>query len=274
MTDMIQTPEAFDFGRVMNRAFVAIRRNLKTFFLAALILVGIPYFVVTIGATLFFVSQISGGGGIDDISAGMVGGMVVVGLLTIAVMMIAGSVLQGAVTHTSINDFNDEQTSLSESMSTGLGLALPLIGLGILMGLGIMFGLLLFIVPGIFLICMWAVAAPALVVERTGVTESLGRSIALTSGYRWWVLLIFIVVFGLSMGIGMVGGILTLPVAMSGNPLLGGGFGVSTIYTTLIDTVVQAITTMIGTVVIASLYFELRYLKEGVGANSLASVFD
>ncbi len=273
MTDMVQTPEAFDFGRVMNRAFVAIRRNLKTFLLAALILVGIPYFVVSIGATLFVVSQMNGGG-IDDISAGMVGGMAAVGFLTLAVMMIAGSVLQGAVTHTSINDFNDEQTSLNESMSTGLGLALPLIGLGILMGLGIIFGLMLFIVPGVFLICMWAVAAPALVVERVGVTDSLGRSIALTSGYRWWVLLIFIVAFALSMGIGMVGGILKLPVAMGSNPLLGGGFGVSSIYTTLIDTVIQAITTMIGTVVVASLYFELRYLKEGVGADSLASVFD
>lgn len=273
MADLIQTPETFDFGRVMNRAFVAIRRNFKTFFLAALILVGIPYFVVSIGAALFVVSQMNGGG-FENINAGMVGGMAVAGLLTLAVMMIASSVLQGAVTHTSINDFNDEQTSLNESISTGLRLALPLIGLGILMGLGIIFGLMLFIVPGVFLICMWAVAAPALVVERTGVIESLGRSIALTSGYRWWVLLIFIVVFALSMGIGMVGGIITLPATMSSNPMLGGGFGIGTIYTTLVDTVVQTITTMIGTVVVASLYFELRYLKEGIGAESLAAVFD
>ncbi len=274
MVEQTQTysKESFDIGRIMNRAFMALRRNFKAFFIASLILVGLPYFIFSVGTGLFVAGQM--GNGIDDITPGMIGLMGGIGFISMVLLFLAGSILQGAVTHTSINDFNDEQTSAKESISTGISLALPLIGLGIISGIAMVFGFLLLIVPGVFLACLWAVAAPALVVERIGIFDSLKRSADLTSGYRWWVLLLFIIIVALSMGLSMVSGILTFPVTLSGSTMWAGNFGVGALYSVIVETAAQVITTLIGTIVVASLYFELRYLKEGVGAESLASVFD
>lgn len=56
-------------------------------------------------------------------------------------------------------------------------------------------GLILLIIPGIVLALIWAVSAPAMVVENQGVFGSMGRSVELTRGNRWRVLGVAIVVF-------------------------------------------------------------------------------
>ena len=57
-----------------------------------------------------------------------------------------------------------------------------------------MLGLIAFIVPGLFVLSLWMVAMPAIVVERSTVGGALDRSTALTRERRWLVLGIFVLV--------------------------------------------------------------------------------
>lgn len=83
---------------------------------------------------------------------------------------------------------------------------------GFIWGLAIAVGLILFIVPGLFLATIWAVCQPAVVVERCSALEAFRRSQALVSGQGWPVfgtilvaiLIQFLVaIFAVGIGIGI-----------------------------------------------------------------------
>jgi Membrane domain of glycerophosphoryl diester phosphodiesterase len=69
-----------------------------------------------------------------------------------------------------------------------------LLALGIAQNVVIMLGLMAFIVPGLYVLSLWMVAMPALIVERSTVGGALDRSAALTRERRWLVLGIFVLV--------------------------------------------------------------------------------
>ena len=50
--------------------------------------------------------------------------------------------------------------------------------------------------------------------------------------------------------------------------------GIAQLQYLLITPVSQTFTTLIGAAGTASVYYELRFIKEGIGPNALASVFD
>jgi len=56
-------------------------------------------------------------------------------------------------------------------------------------------GFVLLIVPGLILLTVWAVTAPAIVVERRGAIEAFGRSWQLVRGQSWQVFGVLLVVF-------------------------------------------------------------------------------
>ena len=91
-----------------------------------------------------------------------------------------------------------------ELLSSGWHAVLPLIGFGILFGLGVGIGLLLLIIPGLFLLTIWAVGVPAIVVERAGVFEAFGRSHELVRGNGWTVFGAIVVAFLVLWGLGIV----------------------------------------------------------------------
>jgi hypothetical protein len=61
------------------------------------------------------------------------------------------------------------------------------IGVSILSGLGEILGLLLLVVPGLWLITVWSVAIPARLMRSASVTSALDDSRELTKGVRWQV---------------------------------------------------------------------------------------
>ena len=71
----------------------------------------------------------------------------------------------------------------------------PLIGVGILAGIGIAIGFVLLIIPGLFLLTIWAVIVPVIVIERAGVFDSFGRSRELVRGSGWQVFGVIVVIF-------------------------------------------------------------------------------
>jgi membrane-anchored glycerophosphoryl diester phosphodiesterase (GDPDase) len=174
------------------------------------------------------------------------------------------------LTRAAIDDLSGRGVSIGAALSTSLALLLPMIGLGIVVGIAVAIGLVLLIVPGVYLALRWAVAAPVLVVERLGVFASMERSTALTQNHRWAILglvvlyVIVVMIFYVIIGLIVPGAAMAL-------------YGITPEAPSLIILVVvmavQVLTSMVATVGGAAIYFELRQIKEGVGVAELAQVF-
>jgi hypothetical protein len=78
---------------------------------------------------------------------------------------------------------------------------------GILAGLAIAVGLLLLIVPGLYLMTIWSVLIPVIVLERRAVMEAFGRSRELVSGNGWNVFGVIVITFLILVAAGIVLGI-------------------------------------------------------------------
>jgi hypothetical protein len=109
-------------------------------------------------------------------------------LLGSIVVFIALFLVQASLVK-AVQDVRDGRADLSigETMSAATPSLGAVIGAGVLAGIAITIGLILLIAPGLFLITIWAVIVPAIVIERAGVFASFGRSQQLVRGYGWQV---------------------------------------------------------------------------------------
>jgi hypothetical protein len=107
-------------------------------------------------------------------------------LLGSVVLFIALFLVQASLVK-AVQDIRDGHADLSigETMSAATPALGAVIGAGVLAGIAITIGLILLIAPGLFLITIWAVIVPAIVIERAGVFASFGRSQQLVRGHGW-----------------------------------------------------------------------------------------
>jgi len=123
-----------------------------------------------------------------------------------------------------------------------------------------MLGLILLVVPGVMLLIASSVAIPVLVEERPGVIASIKRSFELTRGSRWWILLLLVLLLFAS---SILSG-----ARMAAFPSTFG------LVPAALESLFSAISSLIFSIFLASLYLELRLIKEGVGAQGLAAIFE
>ena len=247
----------FDLGNVIQRTFTAIGQNAAVLFGAAVILVGVPSTLMVFGQRSLMTASTSSGEGFLLMAAGWV-------LYMVGIFMLQGMVVKAAVT-----GFSGRPTAFGDAFDAGVRVILPLLGLAIVAGLGTLLGYVFLIVPGVILSVLWSVAAPSVVVEKRGVFESLQRSRNLTRGYRWQVFGLLVIYVVLSWVIGLAIGF--LGVASGG---VFGSPGPSLWVNMVSGPVVNILSSVIASAGVASLYYELRTAKEGVGSQELASVFD
>lgn len=127
---------------------------------------------------------------------------------------------------------------------------------GFVAAVGVSLGFILVIVPGLYLLTIWAVFAPVIVIERAGVSGSLARSHQLVRGDGWQV-------FGSVVVIGIVTQIFAFVVGA----VLGRGF-VGLFLSFLLPSVLLVPVSAIAAAVV---YFELRRLEEGATATAAES---
>jgi hypothetical protein len=133
--------------------------------------------------------------------------------------------------------------SAGEMMSMTTPVILPLIGAAILAGIGIGIGFILLIVPGLFLLTIWSVVAPAIVIERTGVIGAFGRSHELVKGDGWPVFGTIVVAF------------LIVAVASAIATAIGAAIGLGGLIVALI--LIGILTAPISALVASILFFDL-----------------
>lgn len=256
----------FELGRVIERTFASIARNFAVFALLALLLAGVPaaltgglLALAATGATPTSVT--AGDSGLIAVGASAFG-------ITYFVGAIAAFVLRGAIVYGAVADLNGRRASFGECLSTGLRHVGWLFLLAIVVTVAEVFGFILLIVPGLMLATAWIVAVPAQVVERTGVFGAIQRSADLTRGHRWPI-------FGL-MVIFVLGSALVQGVAAAATaPLAAASATTGAIVSqVVIQPLATTVTALVAAVGVASIYFELRSAREGIGPEALAAVFD
>jgi len=117
-------------------------------------------------------------------------------LLALIVELFAGFLLQATLVK-SVQDIRDGRADLSVggTVSAALPSFWSVAAASILAGIGITIGLILIIIPGLWLITIWAVIIPVIVIERSGALASFGRSRQLVRGHGWHVFGTLVLVF-------------------------------------------------------------------------------
>ena len=159
--------EKLDLGKVLERVWETYRDQFGLLIPAALV-VYVPVAIVN---------------GIILSAAGVLGALLAAAVGIVATFWFQGMVVEAA---RDIMDGRRDHTvgSLFQSVAPVIGM---LIGAGLLAGIAIFFGFILLIVPGLFLLTIFAVVAPVVVLERPGVSAALSRSRELVRGHGWQV---------------------------------------------------------------------------------------
>ena len=253
MSEAIEHPPAgqFSFGSILSRSFNVLIKNFVLFFFVSLILMlPLAYFGYSLGMQALE----------DPLNTeAMVANMVPYAIGTVLWMMVAGYLAQSFVTYGTIQNLRGQSMSASQAFARSISILVPAIIMGFVASIGILFGMLLLIVPGIILALMWYVAIPSMVVEKTGIFESLARSAQLTKGYKGNI-------FGLYIIILIIGSVISLILELL--PINSIGIAV------IIEVIYQGAFTAFVSVVSAVVYHDLRIAHEGVDTNQIATVFD
>ena len=254
-------------GRVLSRAFATMGSNPVTVFGISFVLGALPRVTMNYVAQNLGYSQ-------QNFATGAITPLFYFSVAAaITLFSIFSSMLtQGALVRATIAHSEGREASFSESALAGLRVVLPLFVLGILFSLGLLLGFVLLIIPGIFLYLMWAVAAPALVEERTGIFGAFNRSSYLTKGARWQILglgFIMLVIYWIFSGV-----VATILVLIYGVQGLAASIQHGLPLTWLVvSAVLSTILTAIITTIQTSLYVELRNWKDGPASEKLADIF-
>ncbi len=222
-----------DVGNVFERIFRIYREQFTLLVPAALVLF-VPV-AILIGAVQ------TGGGVLAVIVAGVLGA-------------VAGYWYQGMVVEAALDIMDGRRDHTVGSLLTSVTpVIVPLLVAGLLAGIGIGIGFILLIAPGLFLLTIWAVIAPVIVVERSGALGSFGRSRELVRGHGWQVFAVIVVLFLLNLVLGAV--VQLIFVGISDSIV---GFALSNLLTNVLVAPLSALAA-------AVMYFELKRMA-GEGA--------
>ncbi len=234
------SPSGFDWtvGSVISTAFGTVFGNFVSFVGLAL-LIGLPSLLMTLAGVTEIVKTI--------------------------VDLVLGQVVTITLIYGTVQSLRGNKVGIGEALSQGISRLPAAIGVAILAGLGIGLGMILLIIPGLFLMTMWSVAIPAAVIEKAGVGESFSRSSTLTDGRRWRVFGAIVVSWIVTVGITMA-----IAFALVGTSGVGGDLTFVYIVMWVVGAVLQAYMSSLSGV----LYYFLRRDKEGADIETIASVFD
>ena len=145
-----------------------------------------------------------------------------------------------------------------------------MIVVSILFGILVVLGLIVLIVPGIIMAVMWSVVVPITVEERTGIFGAFSRSQELTRGARWTIFGLFLLIFLIGMGIGLVGVLFaTVTLGFSyENPAIS-----SSLPAIIMNAIVATLASAFSSALVTSLFVELREWKDGPEDSKLSDIF-
>jgi len=275
MTNISAAGGSFNVGEVLATSFRTLNRG----WLKLIGLTVLPWLL----AYAVVLGGIFGGFAVSfDLRRGPPAETVIFMVIALAVAVgICYVACQAALTYGVVEQLRGRSYSFGQAVSVGLWRIGRMIGIGLLVFVAFVVFMILFraigtVLPPILFwpaatalilvglpmaTCTFFVLFPVASIEEQGVFGSFTRSRFLTSGYRWPLFGLVLVLFLGSMVL---------------NLLLGyvAGAALPPIVATIVDIAAQVWLSALSSVVIAVAYFRLRYLKEGVDLDQIAGVFD
>jgi len=265
MTSIASSP--FMVGTALSKAFETIFRNIVSFGIIALLLTA-PIFLLDLASyqSSYEVQQPATDPDspnnpemANEYTWSVQSGVVYSGYGAV-LYCLAWGLATAAMSYGTYESLRGRPASLAQCLKKGLPLIIPAIVIVILWGLAVIAGFLLLVVPGVILATIWYVIIPVAVVERPGIVAAFSRSAELTRGNRWRVFGIMLVVGAITWVINLLAGFMSL---------FGNASAVS-----LASWIAAAATLVIGSVVVAVVYYYLRIAREGGSIEDIAAVFD
>ncbi len=289
-------------GEILDGAVSYIRANPRvTLGISAVVITVIQ--LIQLATQLWFLSDLAGldslrGNPSDEAVAQLVGGGTVAMLVSVVLALIGATMLNGLLIVVLGRAVLGQQVSAREAWAAARPRLPGLVGLSLLL-LGILFavfvvlslpaaaafaagatglgagltviGVLAGIVLSVYLFVTFALAAPAYMLERTGVVAALGRSRRLVRT-RWWP--IFGILLLAAVLAGLIGAIIAIPFSYLGG-FTGVALGLDESMFSATSSVALAVTA-VGTIVAGTitapfqagvaglLYFDQRMRREGL----------
>jgi hypothetical protein len=176
-------------------------------------------------------------------------GGVLMSILASAIAVVATYWYQGMVVEAARDILDGRRDHTIGSLFSAAGPVVPkLILVGILAGIAIAIGFILLIVPGLYLLTIWAVIVPVIVLERTDVFAAFGRSRQLVKGHGWQVFGVLLLLFVASLVVRIIVG-----------AIIGGIFD-SFVGFALAELIVSVLVVPLSALAAAVIYFELKNL--------------
>jgi hypothetical protein len=220
-----------DIGSVFERVF-AIYRDQFTLLIPAALVLFVPVAILN---------------GLVLSTGSILGSLLAAAIAAVATYWYQGMVVSAA------EDILDGRRdhSLGSLLRSTTPVIAPLFGAGLLAGIAVAIGFVLLIVPGLYLLTIWAVIAPVIVLERAGVFESFGRSRHLVKGNGWQVFGVIVILF-------LLGFVIQL--------IIGAAIDDSFALLALADLIVRMLVAPLAGLAAAVMYFGLKAAKEGDAA--------
>jgi len=187
-----------------------------------------------------------------------------VGVVVILVVNLIATAFSQAATSVAVSEmYLGRKTTIGQTFSAIRGRIGSIAG--ILIGLGIFYGIgfILLLIPGIYMMLIWALAIPAAVIEDIGFAECRERSQMLTQGAKGRMFVIYVLVlavtYGVLIGLGMLLGAI-------GVATLGNNFAQTFTYQVANEIVTFAGTALVspvGMIAFTIAYYDQRVRKEG-----------
>jgi hypothetical protein len=251
--DIGATGAQFSIGRVISTSLAVFGRNLVPFLVLAFI-IGIPYLVVTfMAASSLDLAVIEQTGQLPPGFWGMI-------LVSSIIFMLTYSLTQATIIYGTVQDLRGQRAPLGDCIARGFSSMGRVLIAALLASIAIGIGMMLLVVPGLFLLLIWWVLTPVLVVENAGIGQAFSRSRELTRGHRWKILAILLIVGVAQWLVGLVLGL--------------AGAALGTMAAQVLNAVVLLFFSAFACVLAAVGYYLLRAEKEGIVIDDLARVFD
>jgi hypothetical protein len=246
-------PRRMGIGEILSTAFQLYRRHWRTLLaIAAVVVVPFTLLQYLLGDQVRTRGEETANGVVVETATWAVG---IAGLVAALAGVVMFLVLTGAITRAVAAEVAGEDPGVEQSYRFGFHRFWSVLLVSVLVGLATVAGLILFIIPGIYIGVRLAVSIEALVVEGRRGTQAMGRSWELVGGH-WWHAFGTLLVAALLTG--LVNALITAPFS-----------GTSWFVQAIVAAVATVVTLPYGVLVGVLLYLDLRARKENLTLDTL-----
>jgi hypothetical protein len=186
-----------NLGDILDGAITAIRKY-PLLILGVSAVVAVVSALLNLGASLWLLPDLQQVANLDpntvtqeeamDQALGLLGSSSVVLGVTLVITLLTGTFLSGFLTVVMGKAVLGRPVSFGDAMTELKSRFAPLLGVTVLYSLAVVAGAILCLIPAVPVYVFFALASPALILERSKVGQAFGRSKTLVSGSFWRVL--------------------------------------------------------------------------------------